>query len=113
MALAPFHLLAGVVAALLAAHPGGLDALAVHDPGARLRVPSEPDSSPPTQGRVQPLPRPVDAPGSEVVVVDGLPRREVVREQAPGAAAAHHVEDGVEDLAQRMEPGTAGCSGNR
>lgn len=41
-------------------------------------------------------------------MVDGLPRREVVREQAPGAAAAQHVEDGVEDLAQRMNPGASG-----
>jgi hypothetical protein len=47
-------------------------------------------------------------------VIDGLPRRElVVGKKAPGAAAAHHVEDGVEDLAQGMEPGTAGSLWDR
>jgi hypothetical protein len=38
-------------------------------------------------------------------MVDGLPGREVVRQQAPSATtAAHDVEDGVEDLAQGMDP---------
>ena len=41
-------------------------------------------------------------------MVDGLPGREVVGKQAPGAAAADDVEDGVEDLAQGMYPGAAG-----
>jgi hypothetical protein len=40
-------------------------------------------------------------------VVDGLPGREVVRQQSPGAAAADHIEDGVEDLAQRIDPRTS------
>jgi hypothetical protein len=40
------------------------------------------------------------------VVVDGVPRWIVVREEAPGTAATEHVEDGVEDLAQAMEAGT-------
>jgi hypothetical protein len=33
-----------------------------------------------------------------------------VGKEPPGAAAAHDVEDGVEDLAQGMEPGTTGGS---
>jgi len=39
--------------------------------------------------------------------LDGLPGRELVGKKPPGAAAAENVEDGVEDLAQRVEPGTA------
>jgi subtilisin len=41
-------------------------------------------------------------------VVDGSPRREVVRKQSPGAAALKHVEDGVEDLARAVQTRTAG-----
>jgi hypothetical protein len=51
---------------------------------------------------MQPLPGAVQTPETKVVI-DGLPRREVVRQQSPGAAALEHVEDGVEDLAQAME----------
>jgi hypothetical protein len=47
--------------------------------------------------KVHPLPKPVDASLSEVVV-DRLPRREVPRQHAPLAAALEHVEGGVEDL---------------
>jgi len=32
-------------------------------------------------------------------MIDGLPGREVVGQEPPGAAAAENVEDGVEDLA--------------
>ena len=39
----------------------------------------------------------VDAPNSEVVV-DGLPGRELVRQQTPSAATTNDVEDGVKDL---------------
>src|SRR5829696_962401 len=42
-------------------------------------------------------------------MVDGLPRREVAREQAPGAAAPQDVEDRIEDSARRVGLGsTAG-----
>ena len=41
---------------MLAAHPGGLDALAVHDPGAGLRVSPEPDPRPSAKALVQSLP---------------------------------------------------------
>jgi hypothetical protein len=37
-------------------------------------------------------------------VVDGLPRWEVVGQQAPGASGTHDVEDGVEDFAECVEP---------
>jgi hypothetical protein len=35
-------------------------------------------------------------------VVNCLPRREIVRKQTPGATAAQAVEDGVEDLHDRI-----------
>ena len=59
---------------------------------------------------MQLLPGTVDAPGSEVVV-DGFPGWEVMREQAPGTAATHHVEDGIEDLAQGVHPRASRVSG--
>jgi hypothetical protein len=40
--------------------------------------------------------------------LNGLPGREVVGQQTPRAATAHDVEDGVEDLAKGMFPGTSG-----
>jgi hypothetical protein len=48
-------------------------------------------------GRVELLEGAVDTPEAKVVV-DGLAGREVVGQKAPGAAATHDVEDGVEDL---------------
>jgi len=46
--------------------------------------------------------------------LDGLPRREVVWQQSPGAAALQDVEeDGVEDLAQDIYPRTATGFGSR
>ena len=38
-------------------------------------------------------------------MMNGLPRWQVVRQQAPGTAAADYVEDSVEDLAQRVDSG--------
>src|SRR5215217_3328487 len=46
-------------------------------------------------------------------MVDGLPGREVVRKQAPGAATTHDVEDCVEDLAQEVQPGSSRSFGGR
>ena len=40
--------------------------------------------------------------------LDGLPRRELMWQQAPGTAAFEDVEDGVENLAQRVHPGPSG-----
>ena len=54
---------------------------------------------------MHPLPGALQAPEAEVVV-DRLPRWEVVRQESPGASATHDVKDGVEDLAQRIDPRT-------
>jgi hypothetical protein len=45
-------------------------------------------------------------------MVDGLPGREVVRKQAPGAATSRDVENGLEDLAQGVQSlGRSGALG--
>src|SRR5918995_2550254 len=59
---------------------------------------------------MHPLPRPIQAPGAEVVI-DGLPGREAVGQQPPSAATADDVEDGVCDLAQGMYPRAPGGFG--
>jgi hypothetical protein len=45
-------------------------------------------------------------------MIDGPPRREVVRKQSPSAAALEHVEDSVEDLARAVETRTSGGFGS-
>jgi len=66
--LSSLHLLGRVVAALFAAHPGGLHALAVDDASAGLWVSAEAYPRPPEQCLVQPLPSAVDTPEAEIVI---------------------------------------------
>src|SRR3712207_9496553 len=77
--------------------------------GAGLRVPLQANPHALAQGGVHPLPGAVQAPGAEVMV-DGIPRREVVRQQPPGAAAAVDVEDGVQAFEGGWHTGTSGSS---
>src|SRR5215208_5000088 len=102
MALAPFDLLGPVVATFSSSDAGRLHPLAVHYGRARLGVPPEANPHPFAQRGVHPLPDTVQTPSPEVVL-DGLPRREVVRQKSPGAAALQDVEDGVEDLEQAVQ----------
>jgi site-specific DNA recombinase len=106
VALPAPNLLAAVKAPLLAAHPGGLGRLAVHDPRARFGISAEPLPQAAAQDAVQSFPNPVEPPPPEVVK-DGLPGREVLRQHPPLAAALEEVEDGVEDLARAAEPRSA------
>src|SRR5829696_7853849 len=106
MAFPAANLLAPVEAPLLAADSGGLRRLAVHYPGTRLGLPSELLPQPPAQDAVHPLPNSVDAPSPEVVE-HGLPGRKVPRQHAPLATALEHVEDGIEDFAWAVEPGSS------
>ena len=98
VALSALDLLAPVVASFLAAYAGGLHRLAIHAARTGPGIASETDPKPLSEGGVDPLPRPIQAPDPEVMV-DGLPRREVVGKETPGAAATDDVEDGIEDLA--------------
>jgi hypothetical protein len=76
-------------------------------PALGFRISPEADPRALSDRGIDPLEGAVDSPLSEVMV-DGLPGREVVGEQAPSAAALEDIEDGVEDLAQGMKPGAAG-----
>jgi len=64
------------------------------------------------QCRVQLLPSTVQTPQPEIVI-GSLPRRELVWEQPPGAATPYHVEDGIQDLAARMQSRSAKTLGRR
>jgi hypothetical protein len=46
-------------------------------------------------------------------VMDGLPGREVVRQQTSSAATTDDVEDSVKDLARRVNPRSSGGFGDR
>lgn len=110
MTLSPFRLLAAVVTALITSHTSALVRLAVHYASAWLRIPFLAHSHMTAQSSVYPLPSALTPPGSEVMV-DGLPGRKVVRQQAPGTSTTHEVEDGLEDLAQGVYPGAPGALG--
>src|SRR5215203_954983 len=92
MALSSFHLLGRVEASLVASYASGPDRLGVHYRRAGVGVPAEPRPQTLAQLRVQTLPGAVDAPPPKPVV-DGLPRRELARQQTPGATALQDVED--------------------
>jgi len=108
VALSALDLLAPVVASFLAAYAGGLHRLAIHAARTGPGIASETDPKPLSEGGVDPLPRPIDAPEAEVMV-DGLPRRKVVGKKPPGAATTDDVEDGIEDLAGGVDLGTTGA----
>jgi hypothetical protein len=73
----------------------------VHDGGARVRVATDALALGAVQGHIQQVPGALEAKAPEVVK-HRLPRREVAREIAPGAAGAQDVEDSVQDAAQRV-----------
>lgn len=89
----------GIVAAV-PSHRRRLDALAVHDPGARLRVPAHRRPDPRPQVVVEPDPGAVRRPLVEVVP-DGAPGAEVPRQQPPLAARSRQVPDAVHHLPER------------
>jgi len=99
VALAAAEFLGPIVAAE-APDAGGLDRLAVDNPGTRPGLTPVPDPFALAQQSVDPLPGPVAAPLTEVVI-DRLPGRKIAREQPPLTAAAQDAEDAVTDEAQR------------
>ena len=111
MTFSSLYLLTAIIAALFSTYPRTLYRLRIDYPGAGLRVSLEAHPYSIAQGCVHPLPRSVQAELSEVMI-DAAPRREIVGKQAPGAAAPHDIEDGVKDLAQRIETRTSIGFGN-
>src|SRR4029453_19325934 len=112
VALAAKGLLARVVAALGPAAISRFHALAVDDGCARLTRSPLLLSQVATQAGVNWLPGPVQAPSPEVAI-DGLPRRILARQVAPGTSRARQVEDGVERQAQVSLPAPAAGFGRR
>ena len=96
----------GAIVAADTADTSSTNRLAVDDAGARLRAAANLGAELFAQGSVHLLPRAIQPPQTKVVI-HGLPGRELVREQPPGAATPHHVEDGIQDFADWMEPGSA------
>jgi len=94
VAFSALHLLATIVTALFSAHRGTLDRLAIHHARAWLRISLQAHPKAFSDGSVDPLPGTIDAPFPEVAV-NGGPPGEVMRQQAPLAAALEEVEDGV------------------
>src|SRR5215208_2938406 len=84
--LAAFDLLSPVVTPILSTHCGTLDRLGIDHACAGLRISFQANPRAFSYGPVDPLPGAVDTPFSEIVV-DGGPPGEIVREQAPLAAA--------------------------
>ena len=66
------------------------------------------------QGSVDPFPGTVKAPSAEVNGGRSSCCRKVVRQYAPSASARHdYLEDGLEDLAQGVDPGASLGFGGR
>src|ERR687894_1116364 len=95
MPLAAGYLLPSTIAARPADF-GRAHRPAVDDRGRGLRVAADGPAVPLAQPGVDPLPG-AGAPPSAVVVVDGRPGREVVRQRAPLAARAQQVERRIGD----------------
>src|SRR5262249_46516573 len=98
MPLAALDLLTAVRAPLLATQ-GRLDRLTVESGGAGRRCPPGLDAGQGTQGVEDLLPGTVPVPPLEVVV-DRLPRRQVMGQRPPGTPFAGVVKQGVDDFAQ-------------
>src|SRR5687767_15931527 len=98
MPLAAAHLLATVVAALLATLLGGLDRLAVDDRDTGLVVAAGLVAHVAAEHDREFVPDAAVGPGAEVVVA-GPPGRELVGQQTPLAAATDQIQQGVDDLA--------------
>jgi hypothetical protein len=64
------------------------------------------------QCSVEPLPEALHTPQTKVMV-DRFPRRQIMRQQPPGAATAQDIEDGIEDVPDRVVPRPASLLGGR
>jgi hypothetical protein len=110
VAFAALDLLAGIPAAR-PARLGGLDRLAVDDPGRGAGLASRRLAGLEQQLEINPLQNPAVAPRVEIVL-HGRERRKIARQLAPLAAGSGDVEDGVDDRPQidRARPPQAALS---
>jgi hypothetical protein len=100
VSFAPVDFLARIVTPLVAGF-GALDALAVDDSGAGVRLAPFDQAEMFSQMGVNLLPQAIALPDAEVVI-DRAPRSEVLGQVAPLATGFDQVENGVEQLSQRM-----------
>ena len=75
----------------------GLHRLAVNNGRTGCRFPAPSLTNPDMEGLMNPLPGFLPSPYPEVVV-DQLPRRQVMRQETPSAAGAQHIPDSVDNL---------------
>jgi hypothetical protein len=101
-----FDLFATVVALDEARFLRGFHALAIHDRRRGLGITPSPPADRASQGLMDPLPDPLQAPPAECRI-HRWPRRILAREIAPGTAGAQHVEDGVDQEPERPAAGPA------
>jgi hypothetical protein len=107
----------GAVVPTYAADAGRSNRLVIDDASTRLRVAPDTGTELLAERSVQVLPGTVHAPPPEILT-NSLPSMELVWEQPPGTATPRHVEDGVQDLADRVRLGRpmplgGGRSGSR
>ena len=102
----------GTVVATNTADTSGPNGLAVDDASARLGVAPDTGAELLAERRVQVLPRAIQTPQPEVMV-GGLPSWKFVRQQPPGAATPQDVENGVQDLAYRVQARSTKLIGRR
>src|SRR5215469_2593389 len=106
MALPALDAFVGVEAADAGRFLDCLHALAVHDRGARIGMATQPLQLGTMQGIVEKMPD-ASHPEAPKVIKDRLPRREVGREVAPGAARAQDIENRIQDAARWMRTRSA------
>jgi hypothetical protein len=106
MSLSATDLLATVKAALSSTNTCCFHRLRVNDTSTGLRVTAQSDAQFLTYDLVNALPGAIDPPQA-IVMIDSLPRRQVMRKQSPSAAAADDVKGRIEDLAPSVFPRTA------
>jgi hypothetical protein len=102
VALAAIHAL-GTIIATHATDTGRPHRLAIDNACARVGVAPDAGAELLTEDSVDVFPCAIHAPQREVVV-GGLPGRKLMRQQPPGTATPNDVEDGVQDLSDRMQP---------
>src|SRR5262249_45752099 len=105
MALTSFDLLAAVTAAW-AADAAGFHRLAVNAARTRLLIASQPLAEPLPQEPMDPLPRPIASPATQIGI-HGLPGRPLLGKKARGAAGPQLIEAGVADGARGVQTRTA------
>ena len=86
---------------------GDLDRLGVHDARTRFSGTSKPFTKVCPKLGVHLLKDPVFAPASKIVI-NGSPRREIMRKHPPGTATSQEVEDRIDNLPQPILAGPAG-----